>query len=51
VKTFDEVRELIESQVKERVAQARLRDHIKKLTNDAGMEIYKDRILGKDKSP
>lgn len=49
VKTFDEVRELIESQVKERLAQARVKDFIKKVTGDAGLEMDKDRILGKVK--
>jgi len=47
VKTFDEVRELIESQVKERLAQARVKDFIKKVTGDTGLEMDKDRILGK----
>jgi len=47
VKTFDEVRELIESQVKERLAQARVKDFIKKVTGDTGLEMDKDWILGK----
>jgi peptidyl-prolyl cis-trans isomerase D len=47
VKTFDEVRDLIESQVKERLVQARIKDFMKKATGDAGLEIDKDRILGK----
>jgi len=47
VKTFDEVRGFIDTQVKERLAQARVKDFIKKATGDASLEIDKDRILGK----
>jgi peptidyl-prolyl cis-trans isomerase C len=47
VKTFDEVREFIDSQVKERLAQERIRDFMKKVTTASGLEIDKDKILGK----
>jgi peptidyl-prolyl cis-trans isomerase C len=47
VKTFDEVRGIIDTQVKERIAQARVKDFMKKATGEAGLEMDKDRILGK----
>jgi peptidyl-prolyl cis-trans isomerase C len=47
VKTFDEVRDLIDNQVKERLVQGRIKDFMKKATGDAGLEIDKDRVIGK----
>lgn len=47
LKTFDEVRDLIDKQVKERVAGAQLKEMIKKISKDAGLEIYRDSIIGK----
>jgi peptidyl-prolyl cis-trans isomerase C len=47
VKTFDEVRDLIDTQVKDRLVQGRIKDFMKKATGDASLEIDKDRILGK----
>ena len=49
VKAFDEVKDLIEKQVKERVANERVKDFIKKATQNAGLEIYDDKVEGKVK--
>jgi peptidyl-prolyl cis-trans isomerase C len=49
-RSFKEVKDFIEKQLNDELARSKVNGFIKKATEDAGMEIYSDRILGKIKN-
>ncbi|MEF9427547.1 MAG: peptidylprolyl isomerase [Candidatus Mariimomonas ferrooxydans] len=46
-RTFEEVKELIQKQITDKMSKSRAEEFIKKATEDAGLKIFSDKIMGK----